>query len=133
MKRYILLLLIAIPVVFIIFGCNLNAVSIDERISMFKQAMESENAGDMASHIHPDNSMKGTLNTLPPWNPPLEFSSESYSFGSISGSGSTRTAIVSSTDSAYDSETFTFTMKEELPDVWYIDRLHLSGYNDYIF
>ncbi|MCF7928546.1 MAG: hypothetical protein K9L68_06205 [Spirochaetales bacterium] len=130
MKRYILLLLIIVPVVFVIFGCNLNAVSIEERISMFRDALEAADASDMASHIHPDNSMKGALRTNNTWGP-ISID-EDNTFGSISGSGSTRTATFDDGAENYEG-TFTFTMKEDEPDVWYIDRLYLDSYSDYIF
>lgn len=126
-RRFRILLVVSIVLV-LLFGCAVDeTVSRSERINKFLSDVRSNDFGSLYLHIHPDNPQRGQLKDAATWTP-SPFPVGSYSFSGISGSGSTRTVTVqSSPGSGLNGDVWTFTMKEDDKDVWYIDRLVSDG------
>lgn len=104
--------------------------SVEERISEFLSDIQSNNWGNLWTHIHPSNPLS-SARTPGEWNP-SPFPAGSYSFGGISGGGSTRVVNVVSAPggSSETGEDWTFQMREDGDDFWYIDGLNTtSGVN----
>lgn len=119
MKKRILLLCAIIGTIILasmFTGCDENkGMSIDDRINSFVSDLNGDNWNQaVKDHFHPDssqaNSDKDTLEQY--------FNGNSFSIdGSISGSGSTKTVKIKRDGG---NPTYTFTMKEDEPDDWYI-------------
>ena len=108
----------------VVSGCNLfgDKVSKKERIDMFVADINAHNWTSLYTHIHPDNSSRNNLKSATDWEPSPFAANVALSYSNYQESGDTITVDITSSDSN-EGSTWTFTMKEDTPDLWYIDRL----------
>ncbi len=103
-----------------------TSMTIDERIKAFASGLNDSVRNDLKEHFHSDSN-PSTFNEAY-WE--TKFPNDGgqvYSRGTITNTGS-NTRDVKITGGTYDSgDTFSFTMKEEDEDDWYILRIDLNG------
>ena len=123
MKKIILISAVILLVIssFSLIGCKEEGMSIDDRINAFVSDLnDSTRNGIFKEHFHSDSEVysTGSEGTIEPVFP--NDSSESYSQTSISGSGSSRSVYIDCAGDDSVDGTYTFSMKEEDEDDWYI-------------
>ncbi|MDX9801869.1 MAG: hypothetical protein RBT69_11100 [Spirochaetia bacterium] len=129
MKKIILLLtvLAVILMIFFLAGCaQEDTMSIKDRIGEFVSDLNSSNRDSIfKDNFHSDSDVHDTggRDTINAAFPPEE---KPYS-SSISGSGLTRTVSITASGDGTTTGDYTFTMREEDSDDWYILRITVPG------
>ena len=122
----ILLILTAVSFIFLMTGCKEedSGMSIEERIKAFVSDLNDSNRdGIFKEHFHPDsNSIGGSESTVHASFP----NGATYVQTSITGSGSSRAVYIDSSDNSVDAS-YTFNMKEDGEDDWYILSVYDGG------
>jgi hypothetical protein len=119
-------LLAAVVLAFTV-GCQIlnNPVSKEDRVEMFMSDLDSGNYSSLADHVHPGHSNRDQMDSASYWT--TQFGDgNSFQDSSYSESGDQVTITVESSSSEYNG-TWVFTMKEDEPDVWYINALYQQG------
>lgn len=126
MKRssLIAIFLLIVLTLFSVIGCNRDTKSKEERVSEFLSDLNANDWTSLYTHIHPDNGFRNTAKSQDTWNPDPFANGTSFSRTSYSESGSTVTVGIDSSDNFYDG-TWTFSMKEDTKDLWYINGLSI--------
>jgi hypothetical protein len=120
-KTTLALFLLALAAAVFVTGCNLNQVSISDRIDMFMDDVNS-NRGQMYTHLHEDVGDRNLAKKDTYWTPGTPFSATygtSQSLTNQNKSGDTLTADIVNASG----DSVTFEMKEQDPDEWYIRRI----------
>ena len=127
----ILILLSAVSFLFLLTGCEEDSgMSIEDRIKAFVSDLnDSSRNGIFKEHFHPDSTSytNGSEATIEPVFP--NDGGETYTQTSISGSGSSRTVYIDCTGDDGVDGNYTFTMKEDGEDDWYILSINPGGLN----
>ena len=126
MKKIILLLTVITitMLVFFLTGCaEEDTMSINDRIREFVSDLNLSNRDGIKEHLHSDCSVSNSANEAY-WESKFTKTPPSYSVGSITETGSKTRNVVINGGVALGN-TFSFTMKEEDSDDWYI--LSISG------
>ena len=130
--RFILLLLL-ISVLFL--GCQPEETkTVEERISEFLSDIRSNRWGELWTHLHPSNALRDAKSSSE-WNP-SPFPNGTWGFTGISGGGSTRTVEVTASPGGaleQPGDRWTFEMREDTKDLWYIDGLTTDSGASYGF
>jgi len=120
MKKSILALLIILILAFFVFtACQEEGgLSIDDRIKEFVKDVNNNRNNACKNNFHPLSGFRnGDSNTVTTLGFP---SGPTYSVGSISGSGKSRTVVINGVAPI----TRTFTMLEDGKDNWYIMTIY---------
>ena len=113
--------LLLILMVSILAACNMDKMAQDERIAAFFSDLDSGNIGSLYTHIHPDNSVRNQRKDPSTWT--MFPGTESYSYSSYTEIDSKTVRVNVTSSGPYDGAQWTFTMKEDTKDLWYINRL----------
>ena len=118
----VIILLVLLSSIFT--GCAVGGMGINDRIREFVSDLNKTNRDSIKEHLHSDCSVSNSANEEY-WDEKFDNDGvQNYSVGSITETGS-KTRAVKILGGMYDADTFTFTMKEEDEDDWYI--LSISG------
>lgn len=118
---------------FMYTGCNTDAVSIEDRISMFMEEINKTDRSDVWVHLHPDANQTNTNGKLDSfWGGSGLFpeANITYSLSSQTVSNSIVTATIAASNGtpagwSGASESIKFTMKEDGTDIWFINKIEL--------
>ncbi len=131
MKNKIIIYFIILIVLVMVSSCKEDddeSVSIEERISMFMDDINSLDRSSVYKNIHPDADQYDACKPDTYWNTRFQTSAISYSLSSTSKSGGTYTATINSTGAwGYDGRTAVFAMLEDDEDVWKIKEITIDG------
>jgi len=119
--------------VLLVNGCNLlgDKVSIHERIDSFFADIDGANWSSVYTNINPDNPLYDSYKADSYWNTRFN-AGDSYSYSSYSEGSLSASVTVSSSDASYSGDTWVFTMKEDTPGLWYIDKLENTTDSQFI-
>ncbi len=126
MIKRVLLFLSVLSLLFIVASCNTDTMAQDERIAAFMSDLNAGDLGSLHTHIHPDNSVRNQRKDPSTWT--MFSGTDSFSYSNYTELSSTSVRVdITSTDPTFDGEKWTFTMKEDTKDLWYINRLISTG------
>jgi outer membrane murein-binding lipoprotein Lpp len=122
-----IIVVLVVGTIVLLAGCSTDTKSKSDRISEFFSDLNANDFGSLHTHIHPDNAARNNLKSPSTWIPPFDYG-YSFSRSGYSETGSTVTVDVVITGDGggtTDDGLWTFTMKEDTKDLWYIDGLTL--------
>jgi hypothetical protein len=132
--RITIWLLAGLAVLAFVGGCDLlggETMTKEGRVDAFMSDLKSNNWGSLYTHIHPNHPNRGQLKDPQSWNPAPFRDNASFTYSNYSESGDTVTITVDDADDEYDGP-WTFSMKEDTSDLWYIDGLTGPGGQDFL-
>ena len=125
MKRRVRLIILAVIVLAILAlaSCNQETKSKSERISEFFSDLNANDWTSLYTHIHPDNGARNSAKASSFWIPDPFDNGFSFSRSNYNESGSTVTVTVNVTGDDNLDGSWSFSMKEDTKDLWYINGL----------
>ncbi len=124
-------IIISVLIILLFTGCA-EKVSIQDRLDMFIAELNKTDRSDVYTNCHPDASKYSQAKPASYWDGIFPTAQIEYSLDSTSPSGSTVLTTLKSTGGLNDSD-IEFEMKEDTPDVWFINKIDLNDDDSYEF